>query len=272
MCKVLGMSRSNFYYGTTTAVVNQQKKEDEEQALKKKISTIFRQHRSVYGASKIKVELENLGETVSKRRVRRLMQELELVSTYARPSYKPMKTPTNEAAYRNVLNRQFQTGQQLTILVSDLTYVRVGTNWHYICLLIDLYNREIVGSSAGAQKDAALVQRAFATVKQDLHTVSIFHTDRGSEFKNEGIDELLKKHNIERSLSQKGNPYDNAVAETTFKTLKTEWINGRRFESLKQLSLELFDYIHWYNNLRIHGSLGYLSPVAYRLSSLKKAV
>lgn len=121
MCRVLGISRSNFYYGTTTAVVNQQKKEDKEQVLKKKISTIFHQHRSVYGASKIKVELENLGETVSKRRVRRLMQEMELVSTYARPSYKPMKTPTNEAAYRNVLNRQFQTGQQLTILVSDLT-------------------------------------------------------------------------------------------------------------------------------------------------------
>ncbi|QMT18077.1 IS3 family transposase [Planococcus maritimus] len=272
MCKVLGISRSNFYYGTTTAVVNQQKKEDEEQALKKKISTIFRQHRSVYGASKIKVELEHLGETISKRRIRRLMQEMELVSTYARPSYKPMKTATNEAAYRNVLNRQFKVGQQLTILVSDLTYVKVGSNWHYICLLIDLYNREIVGSSAGARKDAALVQRAFATVKLDLHAVSVFHTDRGSEFKNEGIDEILEAHGIERSLSQKGNPYDNAVAETTFKTLKTEWINGRRFESLKQLSLELFDYINWYNNLRIHGSLGYLSPVAYRLSSLKKVV
>lgn len=151
--------------------------------------------------------------------------------------------------------------------------MRVGTNWHYICLLIDLYNREIVGSSAGAQKDAVLVQGAFATVKQDLHMVSNFHTDRGSEFKNEGIDELLKMHNIERSLSQKGNPYDNAVAETTFKTLKTE-PSGLTVGALSRSS-------NWPSNcsitsiginLRIHGSLGYLSAVAYRLSTLKKTV
>lgn len=149
MYKVLGISRSNFYYGTTTAVVNHQKKEGEEQALKKKISTIFHQHRSVYGVSKIKVELEHLGETILKRLIWRLIQEMGFVSTYARPSYKLMKTATNEAAYRNVLNCQFQVGHQLTILVSDLTFEKVGSDWHYICLLIDLYNREIVGSGAG---------------------------------------------------------------------------------------------------------------------------
>ncbi|XWW50745.1 DDE-type integrase/transposase/recombinase [Planococcus sp. 11815] len=104
-----------------------------------------------------------------------------------------MKTPTNEATYQNVLNRQFQAGQQLTLLVGELTYVKVGSNWHYICLLIDLYNREIVGSSAGARKDAALIQGAFETVKQDLNTVAFFHTDRGSEFENEGIDEILRR-------------------------------------------------------------------------------
>lgn len=147
-----------------------------------------------------------------------------LVSTYAWPSYKPMKTLINEAAYRNVLNRQFKIGQKITILVSDLEYVKVGTNWHYICSLIALYDREIVGSSAGNWKDAALFSMLIATVKQGLHAFSIFPTDRGSEFKNEGIDKILETHGIERSLSQKGNPHDNAVAKTTFKTLKTEWI------------------------------------------------
>ncbi|MBM7542255.1 DDE-type integrase/transposase/recombinase [Amphibacillus cookii] len=76
-------------------------------------------------------------------------------------------------------------------MVSDLTYVKVGKHWNYVCFLLNLYNREIVGYSAGKHKDENLVQRAFATVKQPLETVKIFYTDRGSEFKNVVIDELL---------------------------------------------------------------------------------
>ncbi|MEH6945314.1 IS3 family transposase, partial [Bacillus sp. JJ722] len=97
-------------------------------------------------------------------------------------------------------------------------------------------------------------------------------TDRGSEFKNVGIDELLSTYNIEKSLSHKGNPYDNAVTEATFKLLKTELINGAHFLTLEQLSLELFDYVNWYNNIRLHSSLGYLSPSEFRKSALKKVV
>lgn len=69
-------------------------------------------------------------------------------------------------------------------------------------------------------------------------------------------------------LSNKGTPYDNAVAEATFKTIKTEFINGRVFDHQKELDLELFDYVNWYNTIRIHGSLGYLSPQEYKLSNL----
>ncbi|TXC81567.1 IS3 family transposase [Metabacillus litoralis] len=144
--------------------------------------------------------------------------------------------------------------------------------WNYVCILLDLYNCEIVGYSAGKRKDAALVQRAFSSIKQPLRKIKIFNTDRGSEFKNVGIDELLTKYKIKRSLSHKGNPYDNAVAEATFKILKTELIKGKQFQTLEQLALELFDYVNWYNNIRMHSSLGYLSPVECRISSLKKVV
>jgi transposase InsO family protein len=98
------------------------------------------------------------------------------------------------------------------------------------------------------------------------------YADRGSEFKNVGIDELLSKYQIERSLSHIGSPYDNAVAESTFKILKTELINGAHFHTLHQLDLELFDYVNWYNNIRSHSTIGYLSPVGYRNLSLKKIV
>lgn len=183
-----------------------------------------------------------------------------------------MITKPNEEDVSNLLEQKFDIDEPMSVLVSDLTYVLVGKCWNYVCFILDLYNREIVGYSAGKYKDAALVQRTFATVKQPLETVKIFHTDRGSEFKNVGIDELLEEHGIERSLSNKGSPYDNAVSETTFKILKTELVNSMHFGNLKQLSLELFDYVNWCNNIRTHSTLGYLSPITYRNTVLKKFV
>ncbi|MGG0741571.1 transposase, partial [Niallia taxi] len=99
-----------------------------------------------------------------------------------------------------------------------------------------------------------------------------FHTDRGSEFKNQLIDQTLAAFQIGRSLSMKGCPYDNAVAEATFKIIKTEFISQIKFDSLEHLTLEFSDYVNWYNKLRIHGTLGYVSPIDYKQSSLKKAV
>src|SRR5699024_8601764 len=165
----------------------------------------------------------------------------------------------------NILNREFKQDKELKVVVSDSTYVRVGLTWHYICLLVDFYNREIIGYSAGPQKTAVLVHRAFASVPYKLNRLELFHTDRDTEFKNELIDDALEGFGIERSLSEKGNPYDNAVAEAMFKTIKTEFVNGTVFPCQQALDLELFDYVNWFNNIRVHGSLNYLSPAEYKL-------
>ena len=274
MCKVLQIARSTFYHDTEIAALKEEEKLEEERVLKEKITVIFNENRQVYGARKLKIELDKEKEdfTISRRRIGRLMGEIGLQSKYAKASYKPMTTRPNEESVQNVLNREFEVDKELSVLVSDLTYVKVGYHWSYVCFLIDLYNREIVGWSVGAQKDAALVQRAFDSVKYPLGNVNLFHTDRGSEFKNVGIDELLSGYKIKRSLSHKGNPYDNAVAEATFKILKTELINGTHYQTLEQLSLELFDYVNWYNNIRSHSTLGYLSPVAYKKIALNNTV
>ncbi|MFZ0447262.1 MAG: IS3 family transposase, partial [Bacillus sp. (in: firmicutes)] len=86
------------------------------------------------------------------------------------------------------------------------------------------------------------------------------------------IDDALKTFNIQRSLSMKGCPYDNAVAEATFKIIKTEFVRGQPFDSLEELTRELHDYVHWFNHIRIHGTLGYISPIDYKLEHLKKVV
>lgn len=88
---------------------------------------------------------------------------------------------------------------------------------------------------------------------------------KGNEFKNKLIEEIITTFDIKRSLSKKGCPYDNAVAEATYKIVKTEFAFNRRFESFEELEQELFDYVNWYNTIRIHGSLGYKSPKQYRL-------
>ncbi|WP_128738429.1 IS3 family transposase [Lederbergia galactosidilytica] len=258
MCDVLQIPRSTYYYEAKI------KDDQEEEKLTKLIKDIFKSSRNNYGQRKIKIELQKMGWQVSRRRIGRIMKEQGLVSKYTVAQFNPRKTSVNESETGNVLNREFDQNQELKVVVSDLTYVRVGQKWHYICVLVDLYNREIIGYSAGPEKTAALVQRAFASVSYNLNRLELFHTDRGSEFKNKLIDEALKVFGIERSLSEKGTPYDNAVAEAMFKTIKTEFVNGTVFSSQQELDLALFDYVNWFNHIRIHGSLDYLTPIEYK--------
>src|SRR5690625_4755467 len=187
------------------------------------------------------------------------MKEQGLVSKYTVAQFKPVKSKVNESEITNVLNREFSQDWELKVVVSDLTYVRVAQKWHYICFLTDLFNREIIGYSAGPHKTAALVQRAFASVPYNLNQIELFHTDRGSEFKNQLIDDALEVFGIERSLSEKDSPYDNAVAEAMFKTIKTEFIHGTIFPCQQALDLELFDYINWFNYFRILLSVNYFT-------------
>lgn len=142
--------------------------------------------------------------------------------------------------------------------------------WNYICLLVDLFNREIIGYSAGFNKDAPLVYKVSAKVETRLDDITLFHTDRGNEFKNKLIDEVLNTFKIKRSLSMKSCPYDNAVAEVIFKIFKTGFSNNYQFESLDQLEIMLADYVNRFNNFRIHSTLNYLTSKEYKLHNLKK--
>lgn len=256
MCDVLEIPRSTFYYKPVERAT--------EDTLTKEILTIFKASRNNYGTRKIKVELEKMGWTVSRRRIGRIMKEQGLVSNYTVAQFKPFQSKVNEEPVKNELDRQFDNQKELAVVVSDLTYVRVAGKWNYVCLFVDLFNREIIGHSAGPRKTADLVYKALASVKRPLDVIQMFHTDRGNEFKNKVIDEALETFSIQRSLSMKGCPYDNAVAEAMFKVIKTEFTNHAHFTSLDQLDLELDDYVHWFNNIRIHGTLDYKSPMEYK--------
>ena len=264
MCKVLQIPRSTYYY--------ESKATESDDEITPRVIEIFKASRNNYGTRKIKVELKKLGFVVSRRKIGRIMKFNGLVSNYTVAQYRPHVDKCNESKVANKLNREFNTETPYSVVVSDLTYVRVKNRWNHVCLLVDLFNREIIGYSVGPNKNAELVYKAFASVRTRLDYITLFHTDRGNEFKNRLVDEVLDTFSIKRSLSMKGCPYDNAVAETTFKIFKTEFAKNYYFETLEQLEFMLTDYVHWFNNIRIHSTLGYLSPKQYKEHNLKKVV
>lgn len=229
-----------------------------------RVVRIFNDNQKAYGTRRIRKECRREGVIISRRRIARIMHAEGLISTYTLAHYKVHKTIVNEDTVANEVNRQFDGRDIYEVLVSDLTYVRVDGSWNYICMILDLHNREIVGYSCGTNKNALLVMKAFSRIKKNLSDVQYFHTDRGNEFKNRLIDEVLEVFDIKRSLSNKGTPYDNAVAEATFKAIKTEFVYQNSFKSLDELEKQLSAYVWWFNNKRLHSALGYLPPVEYR--------
>ncbi|WP_338977618.1 IS3 family transposase [Spiroplasma endosymbiont of Panzeria rudis] len=259
MCRFLKISKSTYYF-------NLNKKEDKikNNMYDEAVISAFKENKEVYGTRRLKVVLENKGIYLSRRKIKKIMNKHNLISKYTKLSFKNHNNRVNNSQVTNLVNRNFNNRVKNEVIVSDLTYVQVNGKWNYICLLIDLFNREIIGHSVGFKKDALLVYQAFMQSNRCLKNIQIFHSDRGNEFNNKIINNLLLAFNINRSLSKKGCPYDNAVAEATFKTFKTEFINDKNFTSLIQLKLELFDYINWYNNIRIHSTLNYLTPIKYQ--------
>ena len=257
MCRFLEIPRSSYYYKVREPV--------SEAELEERVISHFKENKARYGARKLKHCLESEGTTVSRRRIRRIMRKHNLVSVYQNTSFKLRAKGKNEAPIPNRLDRQFNEQEPLATLVTDLTYVRIGLRWAYVCLIIDLYNREIIGLSIGWNKTAELVKQAIQSIPYALTKVQLFHSDMGKEFDNILIDDMLDAFGIKRSLSQAGCPYDNAVAESTYKAFKLEFVNQETFHSLEELNLKTRDYLHWWNYHRIHGSLNYQTPMALRI-------
>lgn len=264
-CKVFGIARSAYYYCRD----HEPKGRIDDEALAKDIERVFRANKSVYGARKIKAKLDGEGKRASRARIVRIMRARGLTSAYAQKKYRPNNSRFNEADLPNLLDRRFSGHRPLDALVSDLTYVKVAGKWAYTCLLLDLANRELVGHGASWHKDAKLVKSTLASMDANLYDVDIFHTDRGGEFDNMEIDKILDFFGIRRSLSRKSNPWDNAVAEATYKLYKAEFAYREHFDTIEVLQTKLSEYVYWFNNVRIHSTLGYMTPVEFREKGLR---
>jgi len=258
MCRLLDITRSLVYYTPSPHKVDT--------TLENAVIEEFKTNYESYGTRKLKRALMRRETPLraSRKRIGKIMDKYGLVSKYIRRrKKKSSKERINEEALPNLVERKFDGRKPLEVVASDLTYIKVSGKWHYACLLVDVGKREIVGHAAGRNKDAKLVRKAFYRADIDLRSINIFHTDRGSEFKNEIVDGILHAFGMKRSLSAKGSPYDNAVMESLYNAMKTEMVFGATFDTLDELELALFQFVNWYNNRRLHGSLNYLPPREY---------
>jgi putative transposase len=224
------------------------------------VRAVRRDGRERYGAGKIKAALEGKGRHRVQETHRRHHARTGHAGAYARGRSEPHGTRADEARLANLLDRGFDGYAPHTRPAGDLTYVRVGGDWAYVCLLVDLADRGIAGHSVGRARDAGLVLGAFAALDFPPADVQVFHADRGGEFDNTGIDGLLRVFGVKQSLSRKGDPCDNDVVESTNRLLRKELLYRNHCTTIEQLRRDPDDYVWWSDDQRLHSTLGYRSP------------
>jgi len=263
MCQVLGVSISG-YYDWRGRGPSQHEREDGEIA--KVIHGIFHAHRGVYGSPRVHVELREQGIHCSRERTARLMREMDLAAKRRRT--KPIGTKPRKGAQTapNILGREFNASAPNKKWVSDTTFVWTAEGWLYVAVILDLFSRLVVGWAMSASNDEELVRSALemALARRSSPKEVLLHSDQGSPYTATGYFARLAEMEIVVSMSRTGDCYDNAAMESFFSTLKGECVDRHRFQSRAQARQSIFEYIEcFYNRLRRHSTLKYLSPTAY---------
>jgi len=260
MSKILKVDRSSYYHWVKAGCVI--KKEDTQ--INKLIEAMFIQGRRNYGTRRIQDKLKELyGLILSRKRISGIMKDLNLKVKMKRRYKNTTDSNHNLPIAPNLLNRDFYASAPDTKYVGDITYISTGEGWLYLATVIDLYSRKVVGWSMDDTMKVSLVNDALnmAMEHRKPNKGLLWHTDRGSQYASYSHKDLLQKYSIVQSMSRKGNCWDNAVAESFFKTLKSDLVYQTYFYTKNQAKREIFEYIEfYYNRVRSHSYLGNLSP------------
>ena len=269
ICILLGVSRSGYY-----AWKNRKPSQREQinQALIEHIRRIHKMSRKAYGSPRVYAQLKRLGISCNQKTVARLMRQDGLKGQ--RKYRKVITTNSNHkfSVAPNVLNREFTADGPNQKWVADITYVPTDEGWLYVAGVLDLFSRKIVGWDMSSHIDATLVERALRMALYQRHPEKglLHHSDRGVQYASHQIRDILAANQIQVSMSRKGDCYDNAVIESFWGTLKNEWIHHQRYKTRSQARTDIFGYIEgFYNTVRLHSTLGYLSPSEFEANHQK---
>lgn len=234
--------------------------------LDEKIEALFEEHRHIYGYRRLHVELLEEGYYLSRERVRRRMHKLQLKAKQRKKYKQTTDSKHNKSVAKNILDRNFTVEIPNQAWVCDITYIKVNEQWLYLAIVLDLYSRKIIGWAMDTRMESTLVCQALtmALLHRGYPSKVLVHSDRGSQYCSDDYQSILTAYGLTCSMSRKGNCWDNAVAESFFHTLKTEWIYRHKLENMAQAKSMLLWYIEvYYNRVRKHSYLNYLSPVQF---------
>jgi transposase InsO family protein len=263
MCKLLSVSPSGYHVWTNRP---ESRRSRENRSLEDKIRVLHAVSHGISGAPKIHRDLTDAGVSCGKNRVARIMHKAGIRSRVKRKFKATTSSRHNLPVAPNLLNQDFSVEAINRTWIGDITYIWTKEGWLYLAVLLDLFNREVVGWSASERMTRQLAIDALQMAVGRRHPGKglLHHTDRGSQYASADYQKILKEHDMICSMSRKGNCYDNAVAESFFGRLKTEWVNHHRYISRSEAVQSLFYYIEiFYNRKRRHSSIDYLTPQEY---------
>ncbi len=267
MCRALDVSVSGYYAWRTRTPSPH---EVDDARLLAEIRAIYQASRGLYGSPRIHAALEQAGIQVSRKRVARLMREAGIHSQRrVRRRIRTTDSDHQRPVAPNLLDRDFAADAPNQKWVGDILGIWTGEGWRYVATLLDTFSRRIVGLAMSEFRDEALVETALrmALGQRVLDGPLIHHTDRGSQYTADDYLACLKACGVAVSMSGKGDPYDNAMAESFFSTLRAECVELQRFATRREARLAVFEYIMvFYNRQRLHSALGYCSPVDFEVA------
>ena len=268
MCGALKVSRSGYYAWRTRPESN---RDNIDRALTQTICEIHRDSKGVYGAPKIRVELEAQGYHHGRHKVARLMRLAGLRGCPQRRFKSTTQSDPGHPVAKNLLQQNFTVKAPNRQWASDITYIDTQQGWLYLAIVMDLYSRRIVGWSMERWMSRHLVIDAL-TMALDSRMPEgqlIHHSDRGAQYTSDDFRNQLVKHGIQCSMSGRGNCYDNAVVESFFGLLKRERVNRVRYRTRDEARADIFEYIEcFYNRKRRHGYVGNISPVDFERQTI----
>jgi putative transposase len=263
MCQVLGVTRSGYYAWYKRG---QGRRAIENMILLGKIRESHGLSKGRYGSPNIQKDLKQWGYNCSRKRVARLMKANSISSKVTRRFKVTTQSKHDLPVAENLLNRDFTADGPDRKWVSDITYIWTWQGWLYLSVIIDLWDRKVVGWSISERLTADLAVSALrkAVALRRPPVGLLFHSDRGVQYASDIFREELERHKMIQSMSRKGNCWDNAVAESFFGMLKRELVYHEIYRTRAEARLSIFQYIEgWYNRRRRHSTIGHVSPEAF---------
>jgi putative transposase len=263
MAEVLGVARSGFYAWLDG---EQSARAVEEKEFLGQIQQIQVEVNRRYGSPRMTAELRRRGRRIGHNRVARIMRENELGARRKKRFVLTTRSEKGQKVAENLLARNFEVSAPNRVWVSDITYVATAKGWVFLCIVLDLYSRRVVGWSMSADLSAELVVAAvaMAVIQRRPPRGLVFHSDRGVQYSSGQFLRLVSLHGFLQSMSRRGDCWDNACAESFFKTLRAELIRWRIYRDKEEARGAVFEYVEaFYNRKRLHSYLGYLTPSEY---------